>query len=155
MNVFRPFDMSVLNLTKHHMAERFFSLCLKATDSNMTKPYRNLILFFQLTWFWMNCFGSNCALFKISKAEQNLLQCLERVWHQVTEPRRVKRLCSLPALGTQENVPHKWQWSWYTDIYYTILSEKAPATLVVIKKVGKQLVTTNGQCSTTTFVEGK
>lgn len=76
----------------------------------MTKPYRNLlIIFFQLTWFQINCIGSGCAncVFKVSKAEQNLLWCLERVWDQVTKSRRVKILRSLSALVAQESIPHK------------------------------------------------
>lgn len=118
----------------------------------MTKPYWNLlIIFFQLTWFQINCFGSGCAnrVFKASKAERNLLQCLQRLWGQVSKSRRVKRLCSFLALVAQQSSPHKLRWVWYIGINYTILSEKATATLVIIKKVRKQLVTTNGWCFTT------
>lgn len=106
ISVFRPFDRRVLNLTKHHMAERFFSpTYLKAIYSNMTKPYRNLlIVFFQLTWFQINCFGSGSGcVFKVSKAERYLFQCLERVWDQVTKSRRVKRLLIFSFGGSGEH----------------------------------------------------
>lgn len=38
---------------------------------------------------------------------------------------------------------------------YTVLSERTSATFVCIKKAGKQLITTNGQCFITTFEERK